>query len=286
MWIWTWSSVQPDPLQLALDRPPPRRLLALVLFQPGPLLLKPAGVVALIRDPPPSVELEDPAGDVVEEVAIVGHRDDGPLVVVEVALEPPHRLRIQVVGRLVEQQQVRLAQQQPAQCHPAALAARERRHLGVGRRAAERVHRDLERRLEVPAVYRVDLLLHPRELVSAVLRVVHRQLVEAVEQRAGSGHTVLDVAAHILGGIQRRLLFEQSDRGAGSQLCVAVELRVPPSHDPEQARLARPVVAEDADLGAREKGQRDVLQDLLVRRIAPGQAVRGEDVLRRHSHRG
>ena len=52
------------------------------------LLLEPARVVALEREPVAAVELEDPARDVVEEVAIVGDRDDRALVLLQVALEP------------------------------------------------------------------------------------------------------------------------------------------------------------------------------------------------------
>ena len=74
-----------------------------------------------------AIELENPAGDVVEEVAIVRDRDDGARVVLEEPLEPRDRLGVEVVGRLVEQQQVGRLQQQPAERHAAPLAARQRR---------------------------------------------------------------------------------------------------------------------------------------------------------------
>ena len=66
----------PDPVELALQRPLALALGLLFLGQPGLLLLEPAGVVALIRNAVAAIELEDPAGDVVEEVAVVGDRDD------------------------------------------------------------------------------------------------------------------------------------------------------------------------------------------------------------------
>ena len=72
-----------------------------------------------------AVELEDPAGDVVEEVAIVRHRDDGARIALEEALEPRDRFGVEMVGGLVEQQHVGLREQQPAQRHAAALAAGE-----------------------------------------------------------------------------------------------------------------------------------------------------------------
>ena len=89
-----------------------------------------------------AVELEDPAGDVVEEVAVVGDGDDGALVLLEEALEPRDRLGVEVVRRLVEQQQVGRGEQQPAERDAPALAAGERRRRrGRPRAAAARPSR-------------------------------------------------------------------------------------------------------------------------------------------------
>src|SRR6185503_16928155 len=71
---------EPHPLQLALERLLPRALRLLLLLEPIALLLEPARVVALPRDAFTAVQLEDPAGDVVEEVAIVRDRDDRAFV--------------------------------------------------------------------------------------------------------------------------------------------------------------------------------------------------------------
>ena len=73
--------------------------------EPSPLLFEPAGIVPLIRDAAATVELEDPAGDVVEEIAVVRHGDDGALVVGEEALEPRDGLGVEMVRRLVEEEQ-------------------------------------------------------------------------------------------------------------------------------------------------------------------------------------
>ena len=90
---------------------------------PVELLLEPARVVAGERDPPAAVQLQDPLRDVVEEVAVVGDRDDGARVLLEEALQPLDRLGVEVVGRLVEQEQVGVLEQQPAERHAALLAA-------------------------------------------------------------------------------------------------------------------------------------------------------------------
>ncbi len=89
----------------------------------------------------------------------MGDRDDGARVVLEEALQPVDALGVEVVGRLVEQQQVGVAEQQPAQRDAALLAAGQRRDVGVVGRAAQRVHGDLDVALEVPGVGGGDLVL-------------------------------------------------------------------------------------------------------------------------------
>jgi hypothetical protein len=74
----------------------------------------------------------------------VGDGDDRAGVLGEVLLQPLHALRVQVVGGLVEQQQVGRLEQQLAQRDPAALTTGELGDVGVRRRAAQRVHRQLE----------------------------------------------------------------------------------------------------------------------------------------------
>ena len=190
--------VRAHPFELRRDRALAALFAALFLGHTRLLLLEPARVVALVGDALAAVELEDPAGDVVEEVAVVRHGDDRALVLGQVLLEPRHRLGVEVVRGLVQQQQVGSPQQQPAQRHAAALAARERAHVGVGRRQAQRVHRVFELRLQVPRVGRFDLRLDLPELLGGLLRVAGRELVEAVEQRLRLGDAVLDVALHVL----------------------------------------------------------------------------------------
>ena len=194
------------------------RLVGLLLAgQPGLLLLQPRRVVALPGDAGAAVELEDPAGHVVEEVAVVGDGHHRARVVLQGPLQPGHRLGVEVVGGLVEQQQVGLGQQQPAQGHPAALAAGERGHVGVARGQPQGVHGDLEGPLEVPGAGGVDLVLQVgllgQQLVEVGVGLAHGRahLVEPVEQRLGLGHPVGHVAGHVLGRVELRLLGQVAD---------------------------------------------------------------------------
>ena len=282
------------PLHLARERAPARRLALLLERQPGLLLLQPAGVVALVRDALAAVELEDPARHVVEEVAVVGDRDDGAAIVGEEPLEPGHRLGVEVVRRLVEQQQVGRLQQQPAERDATALAARERADLGLARRHAQRVHGRRQRALEVPAVDRVDALLHLAHLGQRALHLVgverlgqpRRDRVEAVEQVARGAHAVLDVLVDRARLVELRLLVEHADGRARRQQHVAADVRVDARHDAQQRALARAVRAEHADLRAVQERQRDAVEHGAIGRVALHQPAQREDDLLAHRRAG
>ena len=124
----------------------------LLLLQPLALLLQPRRIVALERIPPPALEFQHPAGDVVQEVTVMGHHHHGAGVIVQRVFQPGDAFGVQMVGRLVQQQQVGLFQQQLAQRDPALLAARQFRHRRIRRRAAQRVQRDVHLAVELPAV--------------------------------------------------------------------------------------------------------------------------------------
>ena len=77
---------------------------------------------------------------------------------------------------------------------------------------------------------------------------------------------------------QRRLLLEHADGGAGVEDRVAVVGVLEPRHDLEQGRLARAVGPDDADLGAVQERQRDVVEDDLVA-VRLAHVAQGEDVV-------
>lgn len=70
--------------------------------------------------------------------------NDGALVVVQEALQPGHGLGVRVVGRFVQEQHVRLFQQQAAQRHTAALTTGEVLDLGIPGRQAQGIGRALQ----------------------------------------------------------------------------------------------------------------------------------------------
>src|SRR5204862_5095377 len=79
-----------DPFQFALQRAPARLLGLPLAFEPRLLLFEPAGIIALERDAAAAIQFQDPAGDLVEEIAVVGDRHDRAGVVAQKALQPGH----------------------------------------------------------------------------------------------------------------------------------------------------------------------------------------------------
>ena len=241
--------------------------------------------------PAAAIELEDPLGDVVEEVAIVGDRDDRARVLLEEPLQPVDRLGVEVVGRLVEQQQVGVAEEQAGEGHAALLAARERRDVGVVGRAAQGVHRDVDVALEAPGVRGGDLVLE-RGLLGADGLVVgvrvgplgHDRVV-LVDQVLDLADAVEDVALDVLGRVELGLLAEVADGEARREASLTDEAVVEAGHDPQQARLAGAVRADDPDLRARVERDRDVLEHGPVGRVVPGELVGGVDEFGGHGSR-
>src|SRR5262249_3381785 len=133
-----------NPFQLTLEGLLARGRLLLLLRETTLLLLEPRGVVAFPRNPGALRELENPAGDVVEEVPVVGDSDDSPREFREISLEPPHALGIEMVRGLVEQKHVGLLQQDSAERNPPTLAARKPRDVGITRWQPKRVHRHVD----------------------------------------------------------------------------------------------------------------------------------------------
>ena len=100
-----------NPLQLALKCLATFAGLLLLLRHALGLLVEPGGVVATPGNALAAVELEDPTGDVIEEVAVVGDADDGAGVLLEVLLEPVDGLGVEVVRGLVEEKDVGLLEE-------------------------------------------------------------------------------------------------------------------------------------------------------------------------------
>jgi hypothetical protein len=279
---------EPDPLQLPLQGPLAGLVRLLLPGQPVLLLLEPRGVVPLPGDAGPPVQLEDPTGHIVEEVAVVGDRHHGAGILLEGSFQPGHRLGIEVVGGLVQEQQVRPGQKEAAQGHTTPLTTGELGDVGIPRRQSEGVHGDLEGALEVPGAGGIDLVLElgllGQQLVEVGVRLAHggTDLVEPVDQGLGLGHPVGHVAQHVLGRVELGLLGQVPDGESGCEPGLAGEAVILAGHDLEEGGLPRAVGADDPDFGAGIEGEVDPLQDFPVRWVEASQVTHGVDVLSSH----
>ena len=258
-----------NPFEFAFERLGERILLALLLGESLRLLFEPGRVIALPWNAVTAIELENPFGDVVEEVAVMGHRDHGAGVFLEEMLQPSDRLRIQMIGRLIEQQHVGLREQQSAQGDPALFPARQLADHGFPRRQAQRVGGNFEFALEFPTADRIDLVLHLRLLFHELghLIVGHRfseavaDGIEAIDQTLYVADPLADHLAHRLGLVEQRLLGQIAHLDARLRAGLTLDFLVRAGHDLEQGRFARSVQAEHADFRAGKKTQADIAQN-------------------------
>ncbi len=273
--------VLPHPLELVLHRLDARRLLARLDLQALLLLLEPARVVAFPRNAVAAVELEDPARGVIEEVAVVRDGDHGAREALQVLLEPLDALGIEVVGRLVEQQQIRFRQQQPAQGDTALLAAGQHVHFLLPGRKAQRVGRHLELVGAAGVDDRLELRLLLGELVEVRVGLGIRgvDLIQPFLRRRCAAERGFHGLADSLVFFQDGFLFQVAHADAGHPDHVALVVVVGAGHDFQQRRLARAVQPEHADLRAGKEVERDVLQDDALRGNGLAHPAHGVDVL-------
>ena len=124
------------------------------------------------------------------------HGDHGAGVDLQRPLQPGHGLGIEMVGRLVQEEQVGLGQEQPAECHPPSFTARQRADVGIPRGETEGIHGDLERAVELPGAGGIDLRLQVgllgEERVNIRIRITEgsTHLVVAVDQLLGFAHAL------------------------------------------------------------------------------------------------
>ena len=78
--------------------------------------------------------------------------NDCTLILLQMLLQPVNRLRIKVVGWLVEQQYIGLLKQQTTECHTTTLTTAQVLHTPVARRTVQGNHRTVEFRIHVPGI--------------------------------------------------------------------------------------------------------------------------------------
>ena len=207
----------------------------------------------------PGVDLDDPPDRPVEEGAIV--RDDGQPAVEagQEALEPLQTVEVEVVRRLVEQEQVEAREENRGQAGSRRLAA------GKGRRRL--LERDVEPELgadgagsmlEIAATEREEAL--ERRAVGVGLPRLRVPLDRRL--RLGDPGSALEVGAERLRGTPVVLLRQVADgQRRRRPLDAAFVRQLESGEEPQQRRLAGAVPADDAEPRARPERQIDAIED-------------------------
>ncbi len=248
--------------------------------------LQPVTVVALIGNAVAAVQLQNPAGGIVQEVAVVGDGHHGTGELLQELLQPVDTLGVQVVGGLVQQQHVRAGQQQAAQGHPAAFTPGEFGYICIPGRQAQGVGGHFQLVVQVVGipggddVFQLALTLGQRIEIRVRLGVGGVNLVQLSQGVHRLAHAVFHIAAYVFFRVQLRLLGQvaHGDTRHGPRLTVIV--LVHPGHDPQQGGFTGAVQAQNTDFRAREEGQGDVFQDLFLGRHHLANPIHAIDVLR------
>ena len=202
-------------------------------------------------------------------------RDDRPLILLKMLLEPLDRFRVQMIGRLIEQQDVRLLDQQAAQGHASPLTAREHGYFRVGRGASQRIHRHFQLALELPTVHGFNLLLQLSLLRQQLIHLLRAEWAAELQTDrlvlAQHRDDILPPLFHdLLDGlvlVELRLLFQQSHGIPFGECDLSEVILVRARNDAKQRALAGAVRAQYADLRAIIEGEIDVLEDLTLWRV-------------------
>ena len=208
----------------------------------------------------------------------MGDRDDRARVLLEMSLQPGDRLGVEMIGRLVEQQQVGCREQEPAQRHPAALTSRQSGHRVFPRWHAEGVHGDIDLALQVPGARRLDpafqvgLLRAQSVVVGLGVRPACQHLLIAVEERLDRCHPFHHVSDDVLARVEHRFLRQQADGEPLAKPGLARCGLVLAGHDPQQGGLSGAVGADHPDLGAVIEAECDLAQHVPVGRDMAGGA--------------
>ena len=182
--------VPPDEVLLLLDEHPLLLVLPLLLEAPQFLKLGVLGVVARILRDAPAFEVEHLPDGAVEEEAVVRHDQRGAAeLLLEIGFQPLDAGEVEVVGGLVEEEQVGLAEEKAREGEARALAAAEDGD-GAGEFLAAEAQAHQHRGSAVLALVAAGVLepvLEPAELPEKVLAPVRVRRRRARARSRASG---------------------------------------------------------------------------------------------------
>ena len=233
------------------------RLVLLVLL---PLLLKAPALFFQIKAVVPAVKLSLPIGDFdaalcrgIQKPSVVADDQHGAAKAQQKILQPLHRVQVQVVGRLVQQQDFRILQDQARQVQPGFFPARQAfKALGAHVRAdVQAVGHAVNCDLGLVAAEALKVGREPTVFLQQGRGAVGLHLPGQLFHPGADGiHMPKRMLQHGLRGPARgihRKLRDQTDAFAGRDKNLALVIIQRPRENPEQRRLAAAVRSQNAD---------------------------------------
>ena len=220
-------------------------------------------VIARPRGDAAAIDFDDPRREALQKRAIVRHEHHRARVVGQKPFQPRDGVEVQVVGRLVEQQQIRLRDERPREQHAAAPAARQ----GVDTRLRRQVQPrqdQLHSLLDAPPVTLFQLVLQLSELREhrgrASLGDVARRVVIGGDELADIAEAVGDHVEHRAVCGQRNVLREPADAQARLKRYRTGVDRPLAAQNLKNRRLAAAVPADQRHAFARLDLQHDIVE--------------------------
>ena len=111
----------PHPGQLFFVKGLPLALAFLCQFNPGRFLGYEVLIVAVIMIKLAKRQLPDMIGNLIQKVAVMRNDQHGPAIAGQIVLQPHDRVDVQMVGWLIQHQQIGFLNQNLGQANPLAL---------------------------------------------------------------------------------------------------------------------------------------------------------------------
>ena len=209
-------------------------------------------VVAGVELRAPVHDLDAALGHHVEEIAVVADGQHRAAEVEDIVLQPLRGAQVEVVRRLVEQQDVRVLQYQPRQVDARLFPAGEEVELPLAHllRDVEAVGHAVAFAVHVIAAQAAEIVAQAVVLVEQLRRAVALHLpLELGDARGHAAQSAVRLAQHVLrgpaGGVARYLRY-QPDAPAAVDGDVATVLAYLAGEQAEERGLATAVGPEDA----------------------------------------
>jgi hypothetical protein len=204
-----------------------------------------ATVVAVPHAQVAAIQLGDTVGDVLQEAPVVGDEHQRAAETAQLFFQPGDGENIEVVGGLVQQQDVRVAHQRLGQGDTPAPAARQLAH-GCLRGQLQLADHGLDPLLQGPSIDALQLLLYPRQLIEVGVRSLLDQLVIPCQQLSRLSQAGCHCVVHAQRVAPGQFLLQSCQAHTGAQPAFAAVRRQLTGQYFQQGGFAGPVATQQA----------------------------------------